>query len=159
MAYSNLISTSITGEDIGKILKHITAIDQLLKGLINLSKEEKLTMFQTGSNTTNFVLKALEYAEKYPEMVPGDVDVEEIKKDVELIISIQRIIEPLKALVKKLEDSAVLAGNEAYVPSMALYNAVERACRDGKINADETQRVAFRKKSDNLNLKFLHQQN
>ena len=50
---------------------------------------------------------------------------EEIKKDVNLILAIYKILDPLKKLEKKLEDSALLAGSEAYLPSIAIYNSIK----------------------------------
>ncbi|NJN25270.1 MAG: hypothetical protein HC819_04470 [Cyclobacteriaceae bacterium] len=58
-------------------------------------------------------------------MVPADVNLGELKKDVELVNAIQKIYTPIKALSKKLNDSAILASSEAYLPSLAIYNAIK----------------------------------
>ena len=53
------------------------------------------------------------------------MDVAEIIVDVEFISSIDKILNPLQSLMKKLEDSKTLAGSEAYLPSIAIYNAIK----------------------------------
>jgi hypothetical protein len=78
-----------------------------------------------GTNTIDFVLEHLEEAENNPKLVPKNVDINEIEKDVKLIRAINKILNPLKSLEKKLMDSALLAGSEAYLPSIAIYNAIK----------------------------------
>ena len=55
------------------------------------------------------------------------VEIDEIKKDVDLINSIDQILSPLHSLQEKLENSALVAGSEAYLPSLAIYNAMKAA--------------------------------
>ncbi len=125
MKYDNLISTSISSEDLNEILKAIEFINDKLPDLVSLSEEELASLPKMRHNTIEFVCECLNYAEKNPEIVPDNVDIPEIKKDVELIKQILDILDPLMDLVKKLEDSALLAGSEAYLPSMAIYNATQ----------------------------------
>jgi hypothetical protein len=73
----------------------------------------------------DFIHEVLDFADTYPDLVPPHIDVQEIRKDLSLIESISKILKPMKQLVKKLEDSALLAGSEAYIPSLAIYNSVK----------------------------------
>ena len=125
MNYPNLLSTSIPSRDIKEILDAVNFINEKLPDLVMLDQDELNALPKTGESTIQFVLENLEQAEKKPELVPGGVDLEEIKKDVELIRSIYKILKPLKTLEKKLEDSALLAGSEAYLPSISIYNAMK----------------------------------
>ena len=126
MAYPNKISTSISEESIREILSSIEKIDKLLPDLVSLSNEKLSSLPKVSASTIEFVYETLELVDKYPALIPRDVEIPEIRKDAELIEAINRILKPLKKLVRKLEDSAVLAGSEAYVPSMAIYNAVSK---------------------------------
>ena len=125
MAYSNLISTSISEENKKEIMDAIDRIDKLLPDLVTLSAEKTAALPKVSFSTIEFVYETLELIDRYPELIPHDIEIPEIRKDAELIESINTILKPLKKLVRKLEDSAVLAGSEAYVPSMAIYNAVK----------------------------------
>jgi len=125
MHYPNLLSTTVSKKDLTEITDAIKFIDHKLSDLITLDKEELDALPKTGTETINFVLENLKEAESNPELVPADVDIDEIRKDVKLIHSIYKILNPLKKLEKKLEHSALLAGSEAYLPSIAIYNAIK----------------------------------
>ncbi|MGK7392956.1 MAG: hypothetical protein ACNS62_00220 [Candidatus Cyclobacteriaceae bacterium M3_2C_046] len=135
MTYSNVISTSIPEENIKEILKSIEVINQNIKGLVTLSKEQKDALPHMGEPTLPFVINAIRAVDDHPELIPPLVDVDEIKKDADLALSIHKILQPLKDIVAKLEDSTLLAESEAYMPSMAIYNSVKNANRTKKLNS------------------------
>jgi len=125
MKYPNFISTSISREDLDEILSAIGFINDKLPDLLSLSDLEPYTMFKTKADLVEFIHQNLKYAEKHPELVPHDVDIKEMRKDVELIKSLDKLLDPLKKLIGKLEDSKIIASNEAYLPSIAIYNAIK----------------------------------
>lgn len=125
MIYPNIISTAISESDLSEILDAIDFINKKLPGIEDISKEEMASLPKMERNTIDFVLENLKEAESHPELIPKDIDVAEIKKDAELINAIYRIVDPLKKIVKKLEETALVAGSEAYLPSIAIYNAMK----------------------------------
>jgi hypothetical protein len=125
MPYSNLISTSISQKEIDDILAAIDRINQMLPNLVTLTNEEKASLPKVSYSNIDFVYEALEMAEKNPGSIPESINIPELKKDIELVESISRILRPLKQLEKKLEDSVLLAGSEAYIPSLAIFNSVK----------------------------------
>ena len=125
MMYPNQISTNVPDKDVKEILDALKFINEKLPDLVTLTKEEITALPKIGQNTHSFVLESLKAAENNPELVPKDVEIDEIKKDVALIQAISRILNPLKKLEKKLEDNALLAGSEAYLPSIAIHNAMK----------------------------------
>jgi len=138
MYYGNLISTTISQNKIDEITAAIERINDQLPSLITLTKEEFSSMPKVSYQNIDFIHEVLEFADTYPEMVPEHINVQEIRKDLELIESISAILKPMKRLVKKLEDSALLAGSEAYVPSLAIYNSVKTSRgmdRSGQLSA------------------------
>ena len=123
--YPNQISATVPDKDVKEILNALNFINEKLPDLVTLTKEEITALPKIGHKTNSFVLQNLKAAESNPELVPKDVEINEIKKDVELIKAISRILNPLKKLEKKLEDNALLAGSEAYLPSIAIHNAMK----------------------------------
>jgi hypothetical protein len=134
MEFSNLISTSISEKVVDEIIQSIDNIDKKLPGLLTLSSEQKDALPHMGEDMEPFLFMVLQKAKKNPDMIPPGIDLEEIQKDVDLIQATNRILEPLRKLVQKLEDSALLAGSEAYVPSLFLYNVMKNASRFPKKN-------------------------
>lgn len=130
MYFSNQISTSINQQEMNEIMKSIQKIDNMLPDLVTLSHEELASMPKLSRNAIDFVYEVLDLANQYPELIPDEVEIPEIKKDVELIESINKILIPMRHLAKKLEDSAMLAGSEAYLPSLSIYNAVKMRAKD-----------------------------
>jgi len=129
MQYSNLISTSISQNEIDEILAAIERINKLLPNLITLTNEEKASLPKVSYSNIDFVNEVLDMAERNPDQVPASIKIREIRKDIELIESISKILRPLKQLEKKLEDSVLLAGSEAYIPSLAIFNSVRMGTR------------------------------
>jgi len=123
--YSNLISTSISQEKINEIIAAIDRINAQLPTLVSLSSEEMSSLPKVSIKNIDFIHEVLDFADTYPDLIPPNIDVQEIRKDLYLIESITKILKPMKKLVKKLEDSALLAGSEAYIPSLAIYNSVK----------------------------------
>jgi len=123
--YSNLISTSISQEQINEIIAAIDRINAKLPTLVSLTNEELSSLPKVSYKNIDFIHEVLDFVDTYPDLVPPDIDVQEIRKDVLLIESLTKILIPMKKLVKKLEDSALLAGSEAYIPSLAIYNSVK----------------------------------
>jgi hypothetical protein len=138
MPFPNHISTSISKEDMREILDSIEKINLLLPELISLSDEQVSSLPKVSSSTIDFVYETLELVDKYPNLIPEEIEIPEIRKDVELIESIKKILKPLKKLVRKLEDSAILAGSEAYLPSIAIHNAVKTVSAKSRNEQEST---------------------
>lgn len=123
--YSNQISTTISKKDLNEILDAIAFIDEKLSDLVTLSDEEIASLPRGKCDTVYFVKECLDYAKKYPGYIPNDIEVQEIRKDMQLVESLLKILHPLKKVIKKLEDSTLLASSEAYIPSMIIHNTVK----------------------------------
>ena len=125
MIYPNLISTTIPKGDLKEITDALKFIDDKLSQLVTLSSEELSSLPTRKRETIQFVQENLDLARKNPELVPDDVELAEIQKDVDLVKSIDAILEYFNKIRKKLEHSAILANSEAYYPSMAIYNSIK----------------------------------
>ena len=123
--YSNFISSTISQDQINEIISAIDRINAKLPSLVSLTNEELSSLPKVSMQNIDFIHEVLDFADTYPDLVPTHIDVQEIRKDLRLIESISKILKPMKQLVKKLEDSALLAGSEAYIPSLAIYNSVK----------------------------------
>ncbi len=124
MEYPNLISAKISSSDLKEIINAINFIHEKLPELATLSHEELSALPKMRHGTIKFVLENLKEANEHPNIVPKNVDVVEIIKDVELVAAINKILDPINKLKKKLEEIALVAESEAYLPSIAIHNAI-----------------------------------
>jgi hypothetical protein len=131
MQVDNLISVTIKQEAISNIEEALETIKNNLPKLINLTDEEKKNLPRITDKSIIFIKKTLEYAEKYPALVPNYLNIQEFRKDVEAVEAFYRILKPIQILSEKLEDNAMLAGSEAYMASLAFYMNVKSAARMG----------------------------
>ncbi len=157
MQFANKISTSIKNNDVEEILSQINKIDKKLKNLVALSDEERQSIPHMGNATVSFVFDVLEKAKRYPELIPEEVDLEEIQKDADLIASINKVYKPLKDLIKKLEDSALVASSEAYFPALAIFNSITNANRKNKMDSRASFDNYPRTNSQNVQSKLKHE--
>jgi hypothetical protein len=122
-------------------------------GLINLTPSERQHYAKMGDKTIAFVLKAIDFADLYPNLVPGYVNVAELKKDMAAVVAMQTILRDIEESTSKLEDSILLAGSEAFSAALSIYNvAKDAAHRDvpgAKVAYNELkERFPGRKKKD-----------
>ena len=125
----NLVSIAISKEAKKEIFEAIEIINKNLPELISISKDDKASLPKMGDKSVAFVTKALHYAEVNKEVTPGFLDVEEFRKDVEAVRNLSQILNPLQQLVEKLEDTATVAGSEAYIAALTFYSVVKNAVK------------------------------
>lgn len=132
MGIANNVSIVINEEAKAKIKTAIETIYANLPLLITLSNDQRQTLPKMGDKTVAFVTKSLEYARQNPDLVPKYLDMNEYAKDVEAINALFQVASPLEKLVEELDDTMLLAGSEAYMASLAFYNALKAAMNAGE---------------------------
>jgi hypothetical protein len=137
----NRISFSLDEEKKQKILAALKTLDEeLTPELVELAKGEARELPTMGDKSYGFVLKALEFAKQYPEFA-ALIDVAEFEKDVNTVAVLREFAVPLTQLLKKLQDTMILAGSEAYVAGLTYYGAskegVKRKHPNAKVIVDE----------------------
>ena len=97
MIYPNLISTTVPDKDLKEILKALKFINEKLPDLVTLTKEELTTLPKIGQNTNSFILENLKEAENNPDLVPKDIELDEIKRKPQdaIIIAAQERFRPI----------------------------------------------------------------
>ncbi|MBC6422653.1 MAG: hypothetical protein GDA38_14830 [Hormoscilla sp. SP12CHS1] len=145
----NRISASLTPEDKQAVLAAIDAIKEKLPFLLGLSPEESKSLLRLGDKSRGFVAKALEVATQNPDFLPRSFDIEEMRKDVELFEALYPITLALSQLQELLDDTVALAGSEAYMAALAVYNYAKATKGDAGLEAavDDMARRFARKSS------------
>lgn len=129
MAQPNKVSFNLTDDEKKKFKNAIEVLKELLPKLETLSPDERRELPKMGEKTVSFVLRALEYCSQNPEFVPQYLDVNEFKKDVDLVVELRALEQPLRQLVDAIEDSMMLSGSEAYQGGLLYYSSVRTAMK------------------------------
>jgi len=128
MPYQN-ISAQLKPEEKNAILDLIQQISNKLPFLINLTEIERKEIPKMGDKTVAFVEKALELAQQNQHLVPPYLNVDELKRDLELAKVLRDILNSLASLFEKISDTYLAVGSEAYVSALAFYNSAKAASK------------------------------
>jgi len=132
MAKDNLVSIQIPAEDQDAIRAALTVLDEKLQPfLIALTKEEKKGLPKMRDKSIPFVEKAVEYAEGNPSLVPGFLDVNEMKTDFRAVTLLTEFFRLVEKLYQTLDDTILLSGSEAYKAALNFYKTVKQAAKSG----------------------------
>jgi len=117
----NRINAVFTDEQLTAVKNATKALDTNLPFLVDLKPEEKRTLTKFGDKSVAFVNKCNELVQQTSDFLPRKFDIDAMKTDVELYNRLYSIIQPLRMLMDKLEDTLQLAGSEAYAAALFVY--------------------------------------
>jgi hypothetical protein len=146
----NRISSTLSQADRQAVLAAVNTIREKLPFLIDLSPEERRSLLRMGDKSRGFVAQALEVATLNPDILPRSFDVDEMRKDVELLAALSPVMASLSQLSELVEDTHMAVGSEAYASALLVYQyaraAGKGAALDGALDA-LGQRVARKSKA------------
>ncbi len=135
----NRISAALTPADRQAVLAAIQTIREKLDFLVDLTPEERRTLLRMGDKSRGFVSQALNLAEQNADILPRSFDVDEMRKDVELLAALEPIMASLSQLSELVEDTYMEVGSEAYAAALLVYQFARAAGRgsalDGALDA------------------------
>lgn len=132
----NLISATLSNGAVAEAVSCAEKINDLLKGiLVNLEPQDRLRMAKMGDKTLAFVGKTLEYGSQNSQLVPLFIDLAEAQRDFALASQLNTLIKLLAPLCQSMEDTAMLAGSDAYVAGLGIYSSVKNAAANNVAGA------------------------
>lgn len=136
MPSDNRISVTLSPADKAAVLAAITTIKTKLPFLVNLTMEERRQLNKMSDKTIAFDQKCAAYMVSRPELVPSFVVVAELTKDRVLMNDLNDIARELSQVAEGVDDTAMLAGSEAYMSDLSFYQNVRQAAQRGVVGAD-----------------------
>ena len=130
------ISSVLSDADKTAILTKYNEAKALLPFLVNLTKDEKRGLQSLSPGNEPFVTKALTYAEANPVLVPPYLNVPEFRKDYNLALALQTLLQTATPLQESMEDTAAAVGHEAYKAALTFYAAAQQAAQLNVPGAD-----------------------
>ncbi len=131
----NRIDATLSAANKDKVLQHIQEIKSTLNFLIDLSADELKSLPRMGDKSRAFVTQALTIAEQDDSFLPRSFDVAEMRKDVELADALLPILTAFSSLTELLSDTYTLAGSEAYVSALIVYQAAKANGKGSALDA------------------------
>jgi hypothetical protein len=129
MPQENRISATLTEQEVEQIRSLVQQIDYSMPFLKNLTPVERQTLPKSADKTVSFLGKSLDQSQHNPQFVPSFLDVYEFDKDINLSEALLSVARPLRVLLEKIEDTAMLASSEAYLAALFFYQAVKTAAK------------------------------
>jgi len=149
----NKISADINVDMVKKVTEMFSEIQKNLPFLINLTNEERVSMLKLGDKSLAFVQTAYQIAKRDDSFLPRNFDVNEFKKDVDAYLHLHNILQIIELLHKKVEDTYMLAGSEAYAGALVVYDRAKKANTGGSLDTlidDLSKRFIRKQKNDEL---------
>jgi hypothetical protein len=123
----NRVSATLNDTDRQAVLAAINTIRTKLPFLIDLSPEERRSLPRMGDKSRGFVTQALEVATLNPDILPRTFDVDEMRKDVELLSALSSVQTAVAQLNELLDDTVMAVGSEAYAAALLVYQYTRAA--------------------------------
>lgn len=136
MPDDNRISAEVTAANKTAILTKITEIKALLPFLINLTKDERMTLPKLGGSSLQFDEQCASYMASAPNLVPPFLTVAEVDKDRALRLVLADIWREVNKLCEAVDDTLLVVGSEIWLADLSFYQTVRQAARRNVVGAD-----------------------
>lgn len=122
----NQISYEISDKVLEEIQAHLDAIEARLPFLVGLSAHRRKTMLKAGDQSQVFSRKAMVVGHKIQDYLPRALDLDEMRKDIELVDALHPLQLRLSQLARKMSDTCALASSEAYAAALLIYRTAKQ---------------------------------
>jgi hypothetical protein len=119
---------AIPPEILAQVQNKIDEANELLAPYLSpLTPQERQELLKMGNVTFSFVVKAHDYVRHYPAFVPSYLNIAEFDTDMADAIGLRVLNTSARQLADNIDDTAMVAGSEAFQASLVFYNAVKAA--------------------------------
>lgn len=126
MAIENLLSVTLTQEELTQLDENIKAINDVLSGkCISLTPDERQSYARLGDGNTNWSRKVIKYMGDQPEFTPSFVDPGETMADFETREALIPRFRKLEAIMDMLDDTMLVLGSDVYESNLAYYQNIK----------------------------------
>lgn len=128
MPYQN-ISAQLAAADIQAVKDAMTTIRQKLPFLVNLTSDERKSIFKIGPNSLSFVQNSLQTSKNNPGILPAAFDATGFESDVNLFTSLTDLCTLMAQLASQIDDTRLAVGGEAMNAATQVYTYVKAAAK------------------------------
>ena len=131
---TDLINGELLPEQQQAILQAISDIQAKLPFMIDLTMEDRRSLPKMGDKSRAFVDQGLVVAMQNQDMLPRNFDVTGYQRDVALFRQLEPVVLAMRQFMKRLEDTYLAAGSDAYSNALLVYQVAKLAGKNGSLD-------------------------
>ena len=140
----NKVDAVFSDKDKAEFMAAAAVMRDKLSFAVGLSAKAKGQLSKIGRKSQTFTEEALDLAAQHPELMPGFLNTEDARRDLDLFIALTPIVQVLSELYALAEDTQTIAGSEAYAAARVVYKSAK----------DHGQGMGLDDVIDDLSLRF-----
>ena len=133
----NIVSISLTGDELTAIRSMLAGLEEKLKAMVELTADQRVSLLRMGARSEAFVRHTLDTLEQDPDILPRSFDLEEMQRDLQALDDLRPIFSRLRQLAGRADDTERALGNDLYEAALAAYRIAKAT--DGSAVADALQ--------------------
>jgi hypothetical protein len=102
--------------------------------MVDLTVEDRRSLPKMGDKSRAFVDQGLVLATQNEGILPCNFDLDEYRRDVALVRQLEPVVLAMRQLMKRLEDTYMAAGSDAYSQTLVVYQAAKLAGKGGALD-------------------------
>jgi len=122
---NNLISLSLTNDQIAAIDGTLGQLENQLQGLISLSIEARHRATKMGPKSEAFCRQTINALNLYPQIAPPSIGVARANANVSLLDQLRPILQRLHHLSERSADTELAIGSDIMVAALKGYRAIK----------------------------------
>ncbi|MDX2212948.1 MAG: hypothetical protein SFY66_06635 [Oculatellaceae cyanobacterium bins.114] len=119
------IDATLSSTDVAEVLTALETVRQKLSFLMGLTPTERRQLAKLGLKSQTFVVKALDVATQYSNLMPRCLNIDEARRDLALFEALNPVLQSLSQLRELVEDTQMVAGSEAYAAARVAYSSIK----------------------------------
>lgn len=144
MSDQNLVSATLTNTDRDAALAAIATVQTKLPFLIGLSPIDRINLQKMGNIRRSFVEQTVPIANQNAQVLPASFNLAELTADLALYHQLVPIMDALKPVFEKLDDTLMALGSDLYAASLEAYGYIKAAGKSQGLDALREQLKASR---------------
>ncbi|MGQ7944897.1 hypothetical protein [Flavobacterium sp. WC2509] len=133
---NNRVSVTATAAQVTAVKTAFQTILTNLPFLVGLTADERKTLNSIDVNNKAFTEDAINASVNNPTLIPTYISLPNMQSDLTLFAQLDELSGIANQLCERIEDTKMLAGNEAYGSALAMYKIFGSAADAGVSGAD-----------------------
>jgi len=131
----NLISLTLTDEQLAAVDQALSALETAFAGLIALDGEERKGLNRMGAKSEQFCRQTLTALAQNPQIIPASVRLADAQADLVALDRLRPRLQRLQKLVERAEDSETALGSDVMSLALEGYALLKVAGRNQGLEA------------------------